>query len=379
MPNGHFQLSMVDVMAGQEWPDPGLYRDVEIDRYADLTDRASASILRTIHNRTPAHARALMDGDAESSEETEFSKMMHEAIVQPDRFLKKHIVDARCPATASDGSRCERSGRIPYRSQGGELLWFCDQPSHHPDHPEANPIEYECSFCGADPGEVCTTNTGTEMSPHAERRANAQAWSTTVHSDSLPPPSQADAQVISEAEANKIGAMREALQENPSASHLLFEASGFEEVTVLFEHQRTGVPCKARMDRLVHHRQFGATAVDYEIVDNAQPGPHKFGQSIEQHRYDMQGQLYCSAYASQGIRLGAYAIVAQENEPPYAVAVHLFPRQEYDNTVADLKGAEDDVLNALREFKQCTMDGKWPGYPDSLLLARVPSDADSGG
>jgi hypothetical protein len=119
--------------------------------------------------------------------------------------------------------------------------------------------------------------------------------------------------------------------------------------------------------------------VDYKIVDNAQPGPQKFGQLIKQHRYDMQGQFYCSAYASQGTGIGAYAIVAQENEPPYAVAVHLFPRQEYDNTVADLEGAEDDVLNALREFKQCTMDGKWPGYPDSLLLARVPSDANSGG
>ena len=370
---------MVDVMPGREWPDPGLYRDVDVDWYDELTGRASASILRTIHNRTPAHARALMDGEAESSEETEFSKMMHEAIVQPDRFLKTHIVDARCPATASDGSRCERSGRIPYRSQEGDLLWFCGQPSHHPDHPEANPVKYECTFCEADPGEVCTTHSGTETNPHAERLAHAQAWSTTVHPDSLPPPLQADAQVISEKEAEKIGAMRDALQEHPSASHLLFEASGFEEVTILFEHQRTGGSCKARMDRLVHHRQFGGMVVDYKIVENAQPGPDEFGQVIQQRRYDMQGQFYCSAYATQGIWLGAYAIVAQENEPPYAVAVHLFPRQEeYDNTVPDLEGAEDDVLDALREFKQCTMDGEWPAYGESLFLARVPSDADTG-
>lgn len=379
---------MVDVTPDREWPNPGLYRDLEIDRYDDLADRASAPILRTIHNRTPAHARAVMEGDPESTKETESSTMMREAILQPNRFLKTHAVDARCPATTSEGSHCERSGRIPYRSQGGELLWFCDQPSHHPDNPEANPTEYECTSCDAAPGVRCTTRLGTEMDPHTERRARAQAWSTTVHSGNLPASTEADVQTISEAQAEKIGAMRDALQGHPSANNLLFEAPGFEEVTTLFEHQRTGVLCKARMDRLVRHHRSGAMMVDYKvrampvdykIVDNAQPGPHEFGQLIEQHRYDMQGRFYRLACASKGTHVRAYAIVAQEKEPPFAVGVHLFPlRQESDETVADLAGAEDDVLHALREFKHCTKNGEWPAYSDSLLLARVPADASVG-
>jgi hypothetical protein len=389
MPNGHFHLSMVDVAPDSDWPNPGLYRDVDVDRYDALSDRASAPILRTIHTRTPAHARALMDGEIEPAEEKVFNARMQEAILAPDRFLANHAVDVRCPATASDGSRCERSGRIPYRSQEGELMWFCDQPSHHPDNPEANPIEYECCFCDAEPGDACKTLSGAKTDPHADRRAKAQAWSSTAYSGNLPSPSQADVQTISETEAAKIGAMRDALRDHPSASQLLFEASGYEEVAILFDHQRTGVPCKTRMDRLVSHQRSGAMIVDYKvnampvdykIVENAQPGPHEFGRLIEKHRYDMRGQFHRLACESRGPHIRSVAIVAQEKEPPYAVGVHLFPlRQEYDETVADLEGAEDDVLNALHEFKQCTVDGEWPAYSDSLLLARVPSDADAGG
>jgi len=51
MPNGHFQLSMVDVTPHSEWANAGLYRDLDINRYHDLENRASWPILRTIHNR----------------------------------------------------------------------------------------------------------------------------------------------------------------------------------------------------------------------------------------------------------------------------------------------------------------------------------------
>lgn len=380
MPNGHFQVFRVDVTPRRKWPNAGLYRDLDIDQYHDLEDRASASILRTIHNRTPAHARAFMKGEVDPMNEANLDKRMREAILQPSRFQKKYAVDTRCPTTTSDGTRCEHLGRIPYRTQEGELEWFCDLPSHHPEDAGTDPLQYECTSCDAEPGEACTTLSGNQTDPHPERRAKAQAWPTATRSGNLPSSSQADVQTISEDKGEQIDAMREVLHEHPSANNLLFEAPGLNEATIVFTHEKTGVPCKARIDRLTGHNGF-AMAVEYMTVSDAQPGPQKFGQLIERQRYDIQGQFYRMACISQGIRLRKFAIVAQEREPPYAVSVHLFRYDAYDDdrTVADLESAENDVLNALREFKQCTVDKEWPAYPDSLLLARVPSDADAGG
>lgn len=380
--NGHFQFSDVEMRPNDEWAAPGLYEGLPAEQYHALEGRASSSILRKIVTDTPAHAKAYMDDDSDPTPAMKFGTQMHEAVLQPERFEARHAVSTDCHAVTGSGSRCGSSGKVPYRTEEGDVIWFCGRSSHQPDEHSSDPHDYECGYCGAMPGQSCMTSSdNTASSPHADRRGKAQAWIVETHDGEVLLDGPADVDVISEDRMEQTENMRQALQAHPVAEKVLFEWEGLSELSMTFEHEATSVPCKARVDRVVHHHQFGLVAVDYKTTRNADPSAHGFGKSIGRHRYDMQGAFYSWALAAVGIPVSAFIIVAQEKEPPYATSVQYLPGDKMDPgdyTEPDLTSAQDDLLWALRQYKQSAKTGDWPAYPTGIVPAEVPTYADAG-
>ena len=380
--NGHFQFDTVDVKSNDDWPEEGVFTDLPAEAYHDLDGRASSSIVRKIYNKTPAHAKAQIDDESEPTSAMRFGTQMHMAVLEPERFAERHAVSTQCQAVKGSGDQCGSAGKVPYRRDDGAVVWFCGRSSHQPDLAE-DADDYPCPYCDVDEGETCVTASGNETSPHAARKKAARTHET-VDGDVVIE-EKADVEVLSEDRAEQIENMRSRLESHPSARQLLFELGGLNEVSIVFDYQDDGdlsVPAKARIDRIVKHPTFGVIGVDYKTTRNAKPGPHEFGRSIDRRRYDMQGEFYVHAARTMDIPVRAFAIVAQEKEPPYAVSVHVLPMEGYeyidDNTVADLQNAEEDVKAALRQYLQCAHTGIWPAYADSPVIAEVPAWADAG-
>lgn len=385
--NGHFQFSDVDMRSNDEWAAPGLYEGLPAEEYHALEGRASSSILRKIVTDTPAHAKAYMEDNSEPTSAMRFGTQMHEAVLQPERFEARYATAEQCHAVTGSGSRCTSPGKVPYRTVGGDLIWYCGRSSHQPDEHSSDPKWYNCDYCGARSGEPCVTNPddpaveSNTTGPHADRRGKAQVWTVETHLGEIGIDGEADVETIGEDRMEQIETMREALQEHPVAEKVLFELEGLSELSMTFEHEATGVPCKARVDRVVDLPEFGLVAVDYKTTRNANPSAHAFGKSIERRRYDMQGAFYSWALAAVGVPVNAFLIVAQEKEPPYATSVQYLPGDKMDPgdyTEPDLTSAQEDLLWALRQYKQSATSGDWPAYANGIVPAEVPTYADAG-
>ena len=341
--NGHFQLDQIETRPNEEFPAPGIYEGLPARTYHDLEARASSSLLRRIHNKTPGHAKSRMESDAEPTKAMKFGTRMHEAVLEPDVFEQRYGVPTRCSGIKNDGDRCTYNGSHPFWETQGEA---------EGDEEAERELTWYCSTHKPEPGE-------SDEGPEA-----------------------ADIEEIDEDQMEKIKSMRSVLEHHPAASQLLFKSPGMAELSIVGTLDRedgpSGIPVKARIDRLVRHERFGMIAVDYKTTRNAQPGPHEFGRTIENRRYDMQGCFYLWTAATQQIPVDTFVIVAQEKTPPYAVSTFLLPHQEYDTEIADLASAETDLNAALRQYKQCVTTNEWPTYPPTVQLAEVPAWGDAG-
>lgn len=75
-----------------EPPAPGVYQNVPADTYHSWR-AVSASLLKVMHTRTPAHALAYMSGASDfSSEALAFGSAYHAMVLEPERFEKDYTV-----------------------------------------------------------------------------------------------------------------------------------------------------------------------------------------------------------------------------------------------------------------------------------------------
>jgi len=158
--------------------------------------------------------------------------------------------------------------------------------------------------------------------------------------------------------------MVRAIPEGSRAWDLLHGEKGANEVSLLWLDERTGLACKARLDRLTTFEAW-PTVVDLKTTRNA--ADWAFSRSA--HDYGMHIQ---AAHTLAGLRAlgdeGAsrrFFNVAVENEPP-----HAFVPYELDEEALDQ--GEREVRCYLRALAKCRETGEWPGYPDQVTSLSLP-------
>ena len=134
-----------------------------------------------------------------------------------------------------------------------------------------------------------------------------------------------------------------AVRGHPIARPIL-DRDGRAEVAIVWDHPRTGVRIKVRLDWLT-------VGVLTDLKSCRDPAPHRFATTAAQLGYHCQLALYADACAAAGLGAVEVKIIAVQNTEPFDVVVYALDedilsigRNEYERAL--------DLLVQCRESKQ---------------------------
>lgn len=166
-------------------------------------------------------------------------------------------------------------------------------------------------------------------------------------------------QLLRASQGEAIEAMATAVRAHKAAAKLI-ELPGHCEVSMLWRDKETGLECKGRVDRLPH----APILLDYKTTASADKDA--FAASVWEYGYDMQAAYYVDGYAAAtGEKPRPFVFIAQEKEPPYAVAV--WDAADWLSMGRERYGAQ------LKVISECRKSGVWPGYSDRVENLTVPA------
>lgn len=144
-----------------------------------------------------------------------------------------------------------------------------------------------------------------------------------------------------------------AVDRHPVAGALLREA-GESELVVRWTHTRTGIPCKARLDRL------SANLIDLKLTRDITPA--LFSHSAARYGYAFQLAFYRDGVITALQRTPPTKIIAIQNTEPNDVAVYNLPPET-------LALGNQQVERAMDRLAECTVSEEWPGaFADEVDL-----------
>jgi len=280
-------------------PEPGIYPDVPYEDYR-AWPAVNATALKHGATLSPKHMRASVEA-GEDSRARKFGRAVHCYFLERERFAERFAVAKPCCEPLKSG---ERQGQ-PCGASSGFLapgdLWYCG--THVKKHPEAvEPPEY-----------------------------------------------------IQAAELAALGRMYESATDHAAVA--LLRAHGGCEVSLVWNN--SGLPCKARLDKLIEKgprgdpyildlKKCAAYAIDQDSVD----------RSINTYRWDMQAAWYVDGYERLTGRTAKFVWVFLEDGPPFDVRPKLATRKW-------LRGGRLRMESAWSVYKWCVGTQDWRGVsPD---------------
>lgn len=151
--------------------------------------------------------------------------------------------------------------------------------------------------------------------------------------------------------ADEVDAMAEAVLAYKPARRLL-ELPGHSEVSAFAADPVTGVPLRARFDRLPDDR---SSIIDLKSSEDA--SRDGFTKSVGNFRYDIQEAHYGEVLALIEGVCPQMDFIVVEKKAPHLVAVH---------TLSDefREIGDHDAKRARAIYAACTEHDLWPGYPE---------------
>lgn len=190
------------------------------------------------------------------------------------------------------------------------------------------------------------------VSPKFDRRTTAgKAGAEAFERESM------GKQVITDAMYLDVISVRSAVNASSFARKHL--SGGTAELSIFWKDKDTGILCKARFDYLK-----SGLIVDLKTTYDA--SPKSFGASVAQYNYGLSAAFYLDGARSVGHDAEIFAWIAVEKKVPFGVAF-------YTATQDVLMAGRAEYQQALRVYKQCLLNGVWPGYPEEFQAVSMPS------
>jgi len=168
----------------------------------------------------------------------------------------------------------------------------------------------------------------------------------------------------------KVRMMAQAIREHPIAGFLFDPYDGLPEQSLFWEHERTGIPLRARLDWLPEMKSGRPIIADYKTADSAEPA--KFAKAVADYSYHQQHAWYADGLAALYGALPSFIFVVQEKTPPYLVSV-----VELEPEAVRIGRARNE--RAIDIYRHCVKTGDWPGYTDTEPAPiMLPAWADKG-
>lgn len=284
---------------------PGVYRGLSETEYAAIP-AVRSSVLREFAKATPAHWRYAEEQIAAEPRWAPEGRALHLAAFQPDIF-------SRCVASRRAMPSAKDLGC--YSSTGKAGFWTDDQKALR-DSTRAE-IERECE--------------GYEI-------------------------------VLEPDEMERVTAMADVLHADPDFRELI-ELPHEAELTIVWEDEETGFPCKARLDLWVPK-----LGVIVELKGTKEVATvERFSREILRYGYHQQAAWYLEAAQAelQDLRSSDPLILAvSEKAHPHLCAVR--PME-----FGALVHGRNQMQDALRRFAECKRTNHWPSH-DSAEAWELP-------
>lgn len=141
------------------------------------------------------------------------------------------------------------------------------------------------------------------------------------------------------------------LKAHPLASRMLAETEGRPEVTLTWDDDTTGLPMKARLDRLPLPDK--RTIIDLKTTSDATL--KGFTRQMVNLAYDLQAAVYMNGSQACMIECDSFVFIAVQNSAPFTVSVTAIGPEW-------LSWAQNEVDRQLGLIKQCRERNYWPAF-----------------
>jgi hypothetical protein len=139
---------------------------------------------------------------------------------------------------------------------------------------------------------------------------------------------------------------------------------GHSEVSAYWIDEATGMLCKCRPDRVQDCGEAGVILIDVKTCGNASPA--EFSRMIAKHRYHVQDGYYCDGFAiASGRPVLGFLFAAVEMAYPHAASAIQLDDESREQGRAEYR-------RDLDTYARCKTADEWPGYGNTVHLARLP-------
>ena len=142
----------------------------------------------------------------------------------------------------------------------------------------------------------------------------------------------------------------------------MLESPGKNEVGIVWQDEKTGLLCKALLDRITTYAGW-TCVMDLKTCEDARPGA--FGRDCYTYGYYLQAPFYLAGLNALAPLNRRFIFAVAEKSRPYATAV-------YELDQETMKQGEREMRHYLDTYAHCKKTGNWPGYPDDLQTVSIP-------
>ena len=289
----------------KDCPEPGIIEGASYEEYASWP-AINASALKHGSELSPKHMRqSVLSGT--DTPARKFGRAVHCRLLEPDTFAKRFLIAKPCCQPLKSGERkgdpCGLSGGF----MDDDENWYCGK--HKPkDREVKTPVDF-----------------------------------------------------ITQAEAAKIEEMAKAVYAHPSVA--LMRQHGGCEVSLVWD--RDGLPCKARLDKLIDAESCPTTILDLKKVAAYNIDRPSLKSSIANYYYDAQAYWYRDGVKRVTGKDAHFVWLFAEDGPPYDVCpLRASPRW--------LETGRCRAESALQTYRLCLERGEWPGVASDIEDSEPP-------
>ena len=170
----------------------------------------------------------------------------------------------------------------------------------------------------------------------------------------------AGAEIVTADEGEMLNGMAASVKAHPAASALL-SGAGIAEGSCWWYDDQSGELCRCRPD---FYREDGII-VDLKTTEDA--SLEGFTKSVAKYRYAVQAAMYADGVEwATGTTVKAFAFIAVEKQPPYAVQCFQLDFQATEAGRVTYK-------NLLLDLADCKIAKKFPAYSDKVETISLPN------
>ena len=166
--------------------------------------------------------------------------------------------------------------------------------------------------------------------------------------------------IITGADAANLDGMRDAVRGHEVAGRMI--EHGVCEVAAFTTCERTGLPLKAKIDKLFVDGSGLVWIADLKKVQDARD----FARQAVTFRYDLQSAFYRDVVTACGLDIAGFLFLVVEEEKPHGILT-------YRASAEFLANGRRLYEGALDQYATCQRTAHWPGYVETVELLELPA------